>query len=107
MKTIVETVEDWYASKRCEQSEVYRNLYVHSYKSDNAKDGKIEMRYESAQVLASITLWNRGFVMVLTLNKITGKDQTLEDRALNPQDDLYLLLDRYCRAIMGQGIDAT
>ena len=42
---------------------------------------------------------NAGRIMVPTLSKVTGADFVLDDRALAPDEDLGVLLDRYVEQI--------
>lgn len=56
---------------------------------------------------ASITLWNKGDVEVLVLDKVNKRDYPLDDRVLNPGEDVSGLLSSYCERALALAKNGT
>jgi uncharacterized protein YuzE len=95
---IVRQVENWYLEHSESQLKVCTRFFIRSIDSD-ALDGKVEIGLETASTVASITLWNRGAVMVIAIDKQSKKDLVLDDRKLEPDEDVRGLLDRHVRKL--------
>jgi hypothetical protein len=61
--------------------------------------GKAAITVETHSTLASVTFWNTGDVEVLTVDKATRRESTLDDRVLTPADNIDSLLNRYFQQI--------
>ena len=56
---------------------------------------------------ASITFWNKGDVEVLVLDKVNKRDYPLDDRVLNPGEDVSGLLNSYSERVLALSKNAT
>lgn len=98
--TIVEQVQDWYRDN-VERVEPEVKSAIRSNLVDPVR-GSVTIELETPSVLGTITFWNTGMVAVLGLHKETKKDFILDDRKLNPEENLPALLDRYVHQILEQ-----
>jgi len=57
--------------------------------------GKAAITAETHSALASVTFWNTDDVEVLTVDKATRRESTLDDWVLAPVDNIDSLLNRY------------
>jgi hypothetical protein len=100
METIVRQVEDWFA-KNCRL--LSRSFPVLKFSlmqpSDQAK-GKVGIQVDGPIAGASISFWNKGDVQALVLDKVSKRDYSLDDRVLNPAEDVSALLSSYCARIL-------
>ena len=99
--SVVEQVEKWYGQHSSSLSRVSTRLSIRSKDAADAVTGQVEIRIETPILLASLTFWNHGSVSVLAVNKDSKAELILDDRKLEPRDDIPLLLDRYVRQIGG------
>ena len=100
MESTVREVEDWFA-KNCRL--LSRSFSVLKFSlmepSDPAK-GKVTIQVDGPIAGASITFWNKGDVEVLVLDKINKRNYSLDDRVLNPLEDVSGLLSSYCERVL-------
>lgn len=99
MPTIVEQAEDWYGKHIDHLKAEWTAASIRSFKSLDPIHGKVEIRAESASVVASVTFWNSCNVAVLRLDLPSKRDSVVDDRKLSPTEDVGLLLDSYFRQL--------
>jgi hypothetical protein len=98
--SVVQQVEKWYGHHSAALSRISTQLSIRSLDAADAVEGKVEIRVETPRLLASVTFWNYGpSVSVLAVDKRLRRDLTLDDRKLDPSDDVSSLLDGYFRKI--------
>jgi hypothetical protein len=56
---------------------------------------------------ASIAFWNKGDVQVLVLDKVNKRNYPLDDRVLNPGEDVSALLSSYSERVLALSKNAT
>jgi hypothetical protein len=107
MDTIVLQVADWFASNCRLLSRSFRVLkFVLMQPSDLVK-GKVSIQVDAPMAGASITFWNKGDVEVLVLDKVNKRDYPLDDRVLNPGEDVSGLLTSYSERVLALAKNAN
>jgi hypothetical protein len=99
---IVEQVEKWYEEHSKSLSDVTSSHELRSRDSADPTKGAVEIRVETASVIASVAFWNLGTVSAALINKESKEETALDERALNAMESVPLLLDDYFRQITGQ-----
>jgi hypothetical protein len=100
MDTIVRQVEDWFASNCRLLSRSFPVLRFSLMQPSDEVRGKISIQVDGPVAGASMTFWNKGDVEVLVLDKVNKRDYPLDDRVLNPADDISGLLSSYCERVL-------
>ena len=100
MSTLVEVVEKWYAAHQNSLTAGSQKLRIRSYKPLDMRLGKVEIGIETHRMLASISLWNKGDIAVLTVDKLNGTEHTAADRTLAPDEDIPSLLRRHFSEVL-------
>jgi|SRR5882762_2267386 hypothetical protein len=98
--TNVEQVEKWYAAQGERLARQCSVLRINTLMPLDETRGKAAIAVETGSTLASVTFWNAGDVEVLTVDKATRKESTLDDRVLTPADNIESLLNRYFQQII-------
>lgn len=96
--TLVQQAEAWYSERRETLSKLFLRTQTDSTDPDGP-GGEFGLGIETSNVIANIVIDNAGRIMIPALNKVTGADFVLDDRALAPDEDLCVLLDRYVEQI--------
>jgi hypothetical protein len=97
--TLVRQAEAWYSERRETLSKLFLRTQTSSTTDPDDPNGQFGLGIEASNVIANISIWNSGRVRIPALNKVTGADFALDDRALAPDEDLGVLLDRYVEQI--------
>lgn len=93
MDTIVRQVEDWFANNCRLLSRSFPVLKFSLMQPSDQVKGKISIQVDGPVAGASMTFWNKGDVEVLVLDKVNKRDDPLDDRVLNPAEDISGLLN--------------
>jgi hypothetical protein len=97
--TVVDQVESWY--QRNAQNFATRGVdtTIHSL---SGPVGTVEIRAEPVVLIASMALWNQGYVTVIAIRKDSQNELTLDDRTLKADEYIPALLDGYFHRIVEQ-----
>jgi hypothetical protein len=93
MDTIVLQVADWFAGNCRLLSRSFPVLKFSLMQPSDQVQGNVSIQVDAPMAGASITFWNKGDVEVLVLDKVNKRDYSLDDRALNPGEDVSGLFD--------------
>lgn len=107
MDTIVLQVADWFASNCRLLSRSFPVLKFALMQPSDEVQGKVSIQVDAPMAGASITLWNKGDVEVLVLDKVNKRDYSLDDRVLNPGEDVSSLLTTYSERVLALAKNAT
>jgi hypothetical protein len=102
-KSVVQLVEEWYGQHSATLSRVSTQLSIRSIDAADVATRVVEIRMETPLLLLSASFWNHGSVSVLVINKESKAEMVIDDRKLEPVDDIPLLLDGYFRRIADLG----
>lgn len=98
--TIVQQVEKWYADHSAALGRRGARTSVQSIHPSDVMRGLVEIRVETALVLASVSFWNDGNVSAFAVDKQSKAERSLDDRPLQTQDHVPALLDMYFNEII-------
>lgn len=101
-RTIVESVEKWYADNSGKLSSIWSTLRIKSKDRHSAK-GKVVIEFENPRVLGSVTFWNNSSVTALAVERESGTERILDDRRVNSTESIPTLLEGYFRHFSGLG----
>ena len=107
MDTIVLQVADWFASNCRLQSRSFPVLKFALMQPSDEVQGKVSIQVDAPMAGASITFWNKGDVEALVLDKVNKRDYPLDDRVLNPGEDVSSLLTTYSERVLALAKNAT
>ena len=107
MDTIVLQVADWFASNCRLLSRSFPVLKFALMHPSDEVQGKVSIQVDAPMAGASITFWNKGDVEVLVLDKVNKRDYPLDDRVLNPGEDVSSLLTTYSERVLALAKNAT
>jgi len=97
--SVVQEVEKWYAEHSASMSKVCTEHSIGSKDPGDSAKGKVEIRMETPQVLASVTFWNDRNVSALVIDKPSKTERVLDDRPLISSYSVTAMLDGYYRQI--------
>jgi len=107
MDTIVLQVADWFASNCRLLSRSFPVLKFSLMQPPDQAQGKASIQVDAPTAGASITFWNKGDVEVLVLDKVNKRDYPLDDRVLNPGEDVSGLLNLYSERVLALAKNAS
>src|SRR5437764_3752048 len=93
--THVRQVEKWFAQGGLRLSELFPELYFTVLHGTDRVQGRVIIQADGPLAGASISFWNKGDVEALALDKVHGREMSLDDRVLTIDDDVSLLLQSY------------
>jgi hypothetical protein len=102
---IAEEVHSWFAENVLRLAQAFPILRYHAFETTGIQ-GKISIQVDGPAVAASVTFWNKGDVEALVLDKATHTNYPMDDRKLQVNEDVNLLLRSYfdkATAIMKTG----
>jgi hypothetical protein len=97
--TNVRKVQRWLRENSELLSLMFPELHLHLMEALDPARGKITLQLNGPSAGASITFWNKGDVEALVLDKLSGKNQSLDDRVLAPDEDIGALLQSYTQTM--------
>src|SRR5215469_8886486 len=101
MRTIVQTVEQWYEANLDRLRPVWREVSIRSYEPADPVQGKVTIEAESDRIAAYVTFWNKGDVDAERMDLPEKRISVIDDRHLLPSENVGLLLDSYFRQLAG------
>src|SRR5260370_4679106 len=100
MNTIVEQIEKWYSENGRRWSTHDAHSRIRLMEGADQIHGKVVIELQTPHTVATITVWNKGDVEVLGVDKKSRKDWILDDRKLTAADDIAALLEGYFQEII-------
>ena len=100
MDTIVRQVEDWFTNNCRLLSQTFPILKFSLIQPSDPVQGNVSIQLDGPNAGTSIAFWNKGDVQVLVLDKVNKRDYPLDDRVLNPVEDISGLLSSYSERVL-------
>lgn len=88
-------VQNWFWENGRRLSQTFSITRYHTADMDDQLSGAVSIQVDAPSIAASISLWNKGNVEVLVLDKRTNKNYAMDDRKLAANEDIKSLLDSY------------
>jgi hypothetical protein len=99
---IVQQVRAWYSEREEYLSTVCNKKQIAWTEADDL-DGEIVIGLDAPMVALSVSIFNNGRISTQALNKASKEMVSLDERPLEPDEDLAMILDCYVQRLVPPG----